>query len=198
MITTCTVCQARYQLDDEKIPKRVIRVRCPSCSGVFMLDGNDVGPKVEAPAHPAATTEPVAGFSSEPRVEPTPAVSVEPTPPVASAPVPAAEPMAEPTAAASTPDVSVAVSDEPAPSSGRRRRCKEEMLARALVSDILVYNRDLRDSALADGSLLESLGGEIKKSWELYKEKVTPEVANSTNYFREALNEILAEGEQMF
>ncbi len=86
-----------------------------------------------------------------------------------------------------------------APKSGtRRRRCKEEMLARALVSDILVYNRDTRDTALAEGNLLEALGGEIKKSWELYKEKVTPEVANSTTYFREALNEILAEGEAVF
>ena len=72
------------------------------------------------------------------------------------------------------------------------------MLARALVSDILVYNRDMRDSALAEGNLLETLGAEIKKSWELYKEKVTPEVANSTNHFRDALNEILAEGEKVF
>lgn len=72
------------------------------------------------------------------------------------------------------------------------------MLARALVSDILVYNRELRDKAMADGNLLEVLGGEIKKSWELYKEKVTPEVANSTNHFRDALNEILADGNKVF
>ena len=51
---------------------------------------------------------------------------------------------------------------------------------------------------LAEGNLLEAVGGEIIKSWELYKEKVTPEVANSTTYFREALNEILADGESIF
>ena len=45
---------------------------------------------------------------------------------------------------------------------------------------------------------LEALGAEIKKSWELYKEKVTPEVANSNNHFRDALNEILAEGDKVF
>ncbi|MCB1183861.1 zinc-ribbon domain-containing protein, partial [bacterium] len=39
MITTCTNCEARYQLDDAKIPDRVIKVRCPACSGVFQLDG---------------------------------------------------------------------------------------------------------------------------------------------------------------
>ncbi len=72
------------------------------------------------------------------------------------------------------------------------------MLARALISDILVYNRDLYDKAKAEGNLLEALGPEIKKSWELYKDKVTPEVANATNHFREALNEILADGEKIF
>jgi hypothetical protein len=80
----------------------------------------------------------------------------------------------------------------------RRSRDKARMLARALVSDILVYNQDLRDKALEEGNLLEALGSEIKKSWELYKDKVTPEVANSTTHFRDALNEILAGGQKLF
>ncbi len=75
---------------------------------------------------------------------------------------------------------------------------KNRRLARALVSDILVYNRDARDKALAEGTLVQTLGQEIKKSWELYKEKVGPEVASSTNDFREALNEILADGQKIF
>jgi predicted Zn finger-like uncharacterized protein len=75
---------------------------------------------------------------------------------------------------------------------------KARRLARALVSDILVYNRDARDRALAEGNLVQVMGQEIKKSWEMYKDRVTPEVANSTNHFREALNEILANGQQIF
>ncbi len=75
---------------------------------------------------------------------------------------------------------------------------KARRLARALVSDILVYNRDKRDNALANGTLVQALGQEIKKSWELYKERVTPEVATETNYFKEALNDILAEGQKIF
>jgi len=75
---------------------------------------------------------------------------------------------------------------------------KARRLARALVSDILVYNREKRDTALANGTLVRALGQEIKKSWELYKERVTPEVAASTNYFKEALNDILSEGQQIF
>ena len=47
---------------------------------------------------------------------------------------------------------------------------------------ILVYNRDARDKALAEGNLLEALGPEIKKSWELYKEKVGAESATGTSH----------------
>jgi predicted Zn finger-like uncharacterized protein len=87
---------------------------------------------------------------------------------------------------------------EPVDPRVRQEQEKARRLARALVSDILAYNREKRDKALAGGTLVQALGHDIKKSWELYKEKVTPEVANSTNHFREALNEILANGQPIF
>ena len=86
----------------------------------------------------------------------------------------------------------------PAEEAGSATDQKAKRLARALVSDILVYNRDKRDKALAEGALVQALGQEIKKSWELYKERVTPEVASDTNYFKEALNDILADGQKIF
>jgi hypothetical protein len=90
-------------------------------------------------------------------------------------------------------------SDEaPANPEEQRKQDKSRRLARALVSDILVYNRAKRDAALQSGKLVQELGPEIKKSWEVYKERVTPEVANSTNHFREALNDILADGQPIF
>ncbi len=203
MITTCTVCQTRYRLDAAKVPPRVIKVRCPGCQGVFSLDGAAHATGVPAPPEGFETSiaapPPVTPKPAPPALEP---VAVSPAAPVRSEqatppPAPAA-PAAAP-AATSAPASTIGREPVPAVSdSSRKRRSKEEMLARALVSDILVYNRDLRDSALAEGNLLEALGAEIKKSWELYKEKVTPEVANSTNHFRDALNEILAEGEKVF
>lgn len=221
MIATCTNCQARYQLENEKIPARMIQVRCPGCQSVFSLDGslaqveeaaplvtNDFEPPVAVETPPApepAAPEPVAP------APPTPVVAAEPPSPyeqpaavvepaVATSFPGESTPVVETAPAPVTAAAGVATLDEPAPATGskRRRRCKEEMMARALVSDILVYNRETRDTALAEGNLLEALGGEIKKSWELYKEKVTPEVANSSTYFREALNEILADGDQLF
>jgi predicted Zn finger-like uncharacterized protein len=188
MITTCTECQARYQLDDEKIPKRKIRVRCPACSGVFALDGTLAK---TAPVEPMAQDDLIVSTGFEDPV-------ARPEPPRPAAPAPAATVAPAATREDLSAPVAVLERAEASPTTSRRRRSKEEMLARALVSDILVYNRELRDTALAEGNLLEALGAEIKKSWELYKEKVTPEVANSTNHFRDALNEILAEGDKVF
>jgi predicted Zn finger-like uncharacterized protein len=220
MITTCTECKARYQLDTEKIPPRVIKVRCPACGGVFSLDGSlakhqavteEVQPQQEplviqrgpgefspsaADERPAARVQTDA--VSKPQSVPEPAApEPEAVAPAATAPVASEPTVSEP--AVSEPATGVAVMDRPARSGSRRmQRSKEEMLARALVSDIMVYNRDLYDKAKEEGNLLEALGAEIKKSWELYKEKVTPELANSSNHFRDALNEILADGENIF
>ncbi|MCK4773905.1 MAG: hypothetical protein KAT30_03935, partial [Candidatus Krumholzibacteria bacterium] len=81
---------------------------------------------------------------------------------------------------------------------GRTKDDRAKRLARVLVSDILCYNQDKRDRALQDGTLMTVLGAEIKKSWELYKDKIGSDLANSTNYFKEALNEILADGQEVF
>ena len=70
--------------------------------------------------------------------------------------------------------------------------------ARVLASDIAIYNKEKRDRGVKDGNLVAVLGYEIKKSWEVYKERVTTEMANSTPYFRDALNEMLADGKRVF
>ncbi|MHB8080520.1 MAG: zinc-ribbon domain-containing protein, partial [Candidatus Krumholzibacteriia bacterium] len=51
MITTCTGCQTRYRLDDGRVPRRRIRVRCPRCEAVFALDGTQAAAAI-APAAP--------------------------------------------------------------------------------------------------------------------------------------------------
>ena len=75
---------------------------------------------------------------------------------------------------------------------------KARRLARALVSDIVVYHPAKRQEGIRDGNLKELFEEEIKKSWDEYTEQVGREVAESTGYFREALNEILAGGRQVF
>ena len=71
-------------------------------------------------------------------------------------------------------------------------------LARALVSDLVVYHPEKRQRGLHEGNLKELFAEEIRKSWEEYTEQVGEEIASSTPYFTEALNEILAEGRTLF
>jgi hypothetical protein len=75
---------------------------------------------------------------------------------------------------------------------------KARRLARALVSDMIVYQPAKRQRAIDTGNLKDAFDEEIKKSWEEYVEQVGEELANSTPYFTEALNEILADGQQVF
>jgi hypothetical protein len=75
---------------------------------------------------------------------------------------------------------------------------KARRLARALISDMVVYHPAKRQEGLRDGTLKQLFEDEIKKSWEEYSDQVGREVAESTGYFKEALNEILAGGRQIF
>jgi hypothetical protein len=77
-------------------------------------------------------------------------------------------------------------------------RQKARRLARALVSDMIVYQPDKRQRALKDGNLKAAFEEEIKKSWEEYVAQVGDDLANSTTFFTEALNEILAGGQKVF
>lgn len=80
----------------------------------------------------------------------------------------------------------------------RSKHEKARRLARVLASDISIYNREKKERGIREGNLVAMLGYEIKKSWEIYKERVGTDFANSTPYFRDALNEMLAEGKKIF
>ena len=55
------------------------------------------------------------------------------------------------------------------------------------------------DTHIAESaSMWELFEEEIRKSWEEYADQVGKDVADSTPYFKEALNEILAGGRQIF
>ena len=169
MIIQCEGCASKYFLPEANVPTKPLKVRCPQCTAVFTL---------VPPAENVVAVAQGSMLSSA-------AASVE-----------------TPAQVATHVQVPVDSPSQKAPS--RRERPKDPKLARAqrlarvLVSDILCYHQDKRDRALMDGNLMSVLGDEIKKSWELYKDKVGPELANSTNFFKEALNEILADGQEVF
>ncbi len=75
---------------------------------------------------------------------------------------------------------------------------KARRLARALVSDLVVYHPEKRQQGIRDGTLPQLFKEEIDKSWQEYTEQVGAELAGSTPYWTEALNEILAGGGKVF
>ncbi|HSJ07382.1 MAG TPA: hypothetical protein VK936_11790 [Longimicrobiales bacterium] len=118
-------------------------------------------------------------------------------PPQAEPPRHAAPPPAAPPQAAAAP-----TQEAPAPRPGvftaRDPGARAERIARALISDIVAYHPRRQAECLAAGTLRAEFRDEIMKSWEEYVAQVGLETAKSTPYFRNALNEILAKGEQIF
>ncbi len=138
------------------------------------------GPETAAPAAPAEPTEEAApGESAAPAQETPPTESSEP-----AAPAPRTEPPTR--------------DDGANPFLQRDPRHRAARLARVLVSDMIMYNPDRHTRALEQGTLAEDFEEEIQKSWKEYVEQVGQEIADETTYFNEALNEILARGEDVF
>jgi hypothetical protein len=80
----------------------------------------------------------------------------------------------------------------------RDPHARAQRIARALVSDIVAYHPKRREECLAAGTLRTDFREEIMKSWEEYVAQVGIDLAKSTPYFRSALNDILAKGQQIF
>lgn len=139
-------------------------------------------PPLGAPPRPAPATPPLAA-------RPAASVAAPPAPPPLRAPAPPEQPREQPAPAPPPPPP---LFGKPDPH-GKARR-----LARALISDIAVYNPERRDRGLADGTLRQEFREEIRKSWDEYVAQVGDSIARGTPYFREALNEILAGGRAVF
>jgi predicted Zn finger-like uncharacterized protein len=160
-----------------------------------------------------ATATPASPSSGMPEFaprSPTPPVA-PPASPVASGPsapfVPAASPTRPPAPAAVPPSRPPAAA--PAVGDGGARRPlnpflskdpnqRAKRLARALVSDIITYHPAKHAEGLRDGTLKQLFREEIKKSFEEYIAQVGQQLAESTTYFQEALNEVLGAGKKIF
>lgn len=157
-------------------------------------------PAMQAPPQPAAV-EPAAAVSP-PAPRPTPA-------PAAPAPAAAAAPTIRPIPTGPPPGtINPAPPPAPvaAPATSTKRpsfrnqdpSARAQRLARALVSDIVAYNKDKVKQSTGAAALRTEFRDEIRKSWEEYVEQVGLDLAKSTPFFRDALNEILAKGEKVF
>jgi predicted Zn finger-like uncharacterized protein len=173
-------------------------------------------PAVQEPSGeaPPVWEAPPSAWEAAPSLE-----SETPSVPTPESPLAEAESVAEPTFEIGTGDGHDAAAapvelatpppppvPEPAPAAtpssfsfGRRDpHEKARRLARVLVSDMIMYNPERHSRALESGSLKSDFDEEIKKSWQEYVDQVGDEIAGSTNYFNDALNDLLAKGQSLF
>lgn len=183
MNVSCPQCRTVFRVNPAKVPREGVRARCAICGSTF---------EVTAPAsapEPAAVpgSAPGAGFAGGFPAASTPAPAFR-TPPAA--------PPAPP--APSAPSPPSAPGQAPGQAAGAEPDARAKRLARALVSDLRTYHPDLQERGLREGRLKELFREEIKKSWQQYVDQVGLDVAKSTPHFRDALNEILAQGQRVF
>ena len=68
---------------------------------------------------------------------------------------------------------------------------KARRWARAIVSDISLYNPEKIRAGIEQDNLFESLEAELQEGRELYQSRVAPEILQSTNYFELAVVDVL-------
>jgi predicted Zn finger-like uncharacterized protein len=224
MIVECSHCHTKYNVDDNKIPAAGVKVRCKQCQNIIVIKKEEpqpvipevpVAPEAQAPVAPEAQapeapeaqapSAPEAQAPSAPEAQapsaaepPQPEQPIEeprpPGPEIPKPPEPELPPDAEKVVVSEPfkPPVSE-MSEEDKRWHGRARR-----LAKALASDLVLYNKDKVAQGLSDGTLAELLGPEIRRSWEYYCQQIPKHIVDSTEYFKEQLNKIVGKGKEIF
>jgi hypothetical protein len=64
-------------------------------------------------------------------------------------------------------------------------------LARAIASDIALYNEAKIVAGIQNDNLFESLQDELSEGRELYKSRIAPDLYTRTNYFDRALVDVM-------
>jgi predicted Zn finger-like uncharacterized protein len=216
MVVECPKCKAKYEVADIDVPSAGGAVRCLECSNLFTIYKEplniELTPLRESEFEPSVSEakeilrrniEPgkaesvetsfpdeVAAGPSAPETVPFETVTASPAAPEA---VPFETAVESPAPEAEAP--TAPVTDDPVKMKKHR---KAERLGRSLVKDIYLYHKDKVEQGRRDGTLVQLLGEEIKRSWKFYKKQVDPEVLQERNYFKDALNDIIAEGKEVF
>lgn len=208
---TCPSCSKGFPVDSAKVPAGGVKVRCSACGGIFRVEKPSAAPAAPPPPPaPAPAPTPTAALDDVQLVPVPPPVQKAapppppPAPPRAAPPRPSAPP-ARPAAPAATPAAAPAAAGTPAAGGtfrfGKRDPTdKAKRLARVLVSDMIMYNAERHRNALENGTLVKDFDEEIEKSWKEFVEQVGAELADGAGreFWREALNDILAKGEKLF
>ena len=204
MNVRCPQCQSMFRVDPERVPASGIKARCARCSNVFELTREGVKAAASVPGPKLVQTPAAPERAAPERLVPRPPPASAPpiTAHVAPASVAPATAANIVTGAAATSTADPVVTSAPSTKRPSFRNqdpaARAQRLARALVSDIVAYNKERLQQATGAAALRTEFRDEIRKSWEEYVEQVGLDTAKGTPYFRDALNEILAKGAKIF
>lgn len=194
MIAECGNCHTRYNIDEKKIPVSGVKVRCKRCGNVIYIRRPSPQPTVSKEKDgipgqkPTASTQP-----TYPHGAPPPPV-VE-RPPSLEVPKRAED---ERKAVEESVERKVHLSDTELSDEDKKWHARARRLAKALASDLVLYNKARVEQGLSDGTLAELLGPEIRRSWDYYCQQIPKHIVDSTDYFKEQLNTIVGKGMKIF
>ncbi|MCK4528153.1 zinc-ribbon domain-containing protein [candidate division WOR-3 bacterium] len=210
MIIQCPKCKRKYEVNDTDVPIGGGPVRCPDCSNIFVIYREpldiELVPIKEEVAIEVAIEEEVA---IEPSLE-----ERTITPPIEKVIEEEKERIEVEIETETVPSVSEVkerlrrvvekrrTGAEVLPESWseelKKKHERARRLARSLAKDILLYHKEEVERGIKEGNLAAILRNEIKKSWQFFKRQVGEDVLKEKNYFKDALNEILGEGKEIF
>ncbi len=67
-------------------------------------------------------------------------------------------------------------------------------LARAIVSDIALYNREKVEKSIKDDNIFDALKSELSEGEELYISRVDPELVKGNNFYNIAIVDVMIKG----
>src|SRR5207253_1913190 len=194
MNVSCPSCETVYRVDPAKVPAGGVRARCAVCSNVFTVAASAVAPQPVGAGVATGGGAPVfTPTTTTPRTPPVP----PPPPPMAPAAAPPAPAPMAPAGGGAPLQRKTGPLRAVNPFLVQDPKQKARRLARALISDMIVYHPEKRQNGMRDGTLPQLFKDEIEKSWLEYVEQVGAEMAQSTPFCSEALNEILAGGHKL-
>ncbi len=195
MTVECSHCKTKYNIDEKKIPSAGVKVRCKKCGGVIYIRRPsvttpviDVPPKKPSYTAPAPVVEPGVDKRSPlpPEVEKPPSMDL---PKKAEAERKAVEESVE---------RKIHLSEGELSEEDKKWHARARRLAKALASDLVLYNKARVEQGLKDGTIAELLGPEIRRSWDYYCQQIPKHIVESTDYFKEQLNTIVGKGTKIF
>ena len=68
---------------------------------------------------------------------------------------------------------------------------KAMRLARAIASDISLYNEDKIREGIENDTFFDAIAGELEEGRELYKSRVSPQIYEATNFYDRAVVDII-------